>query len=198
VRTARRFVPRHKAPLALAGFLALPLFFASLMATSLAIERPHAFEWMRHGRLFHTFHDPTGSNEAKIWVLSFAAPLLLVAIGWGASFLRYGIYVSCVAASAEALALTVRLGTWERHHTARFPFGEDNYPDSSTSSLTDRGQWEHEAAHTVHSLVGYTVGLSIAAAAIGLFVALRRTRPPLQTHGSELQQTGGAPTTTGV
>jgi hypothetical protein len=187
-------VPRHKAPFALAGFLALPLFFASLMATSLAIEKPKAFEWTRYGRLFHTFHDPVPSNEAKIWVLSFAAPLLLVAIGWGASFLRYGIYVSCVAAIAEALALTVRLGTWQAHHTARFPFGEDNYPDSSNSSLVDRGQWEHQAASTVHSLVGYTIGLALAASALGLVFALRRRKPPVQTSSSELQQTGGAPT----
>ena len=193
----RRYVPQHKAPFALAGFLALPLFFASLMATSLAIEKPKVFEWNRNGRLFHTFHDPVPSNEAKIWALSFAAPLLLVAIGWGASFLRYGIYVSCVAAIAEALALTARLGTWEAHHTARFPFGEDNYPDSSNSSLVDRGQWEHQAASTVHSLVGYTIGLALAASALALFFAVRRRRPPMQTGSSELQQTGGAPTLTG-
>jgi len=60
----------------------------------------------------------------------------------------------------------------------RFPFGEDLYPDSSTSSLVDRGQWEHEAAHTVQSLVGYAVGLSVAAAAITLFLACRRSRRP--------------------
>jgi hypothetical protein len=191
------YVPQHKAPLALAGFLALPLFFASLMATSLAIERPHAYEWRRAGKLIRTFHDPTSSNEIKIWVLSFAAPLLLVAVGWGASFLRYGIYVSSVAAIAEALALTVRLGTWERHHTTRFPFGEDNFPDSSTSSLVDRGQWEHQAANTVHSLVGYTIGLALVSMLIMLVLALRRTQPPAQTSSSELQQTGGAPTVTG-
>jgi hypothetical protein len=193
----RKYVPQHKAPFALAGFLALPLFFASLMATSLAIEKPKVFEWTRHGRLFHTFHDPVPSNEAKIWVLSFAAPLLLVAIGWAASFLRYGIYVSCAAAVAEGLALTVRLGTWQAHHTSRFPFGEDNYPDSSTSSLVDRGQWEHQAATTVHSLVGYTIALSLVASAIALFLALRRRRPPVRTSSSELQQTGGAPTVSG-
>jgi hypothetical protein len=193
----RRYIPQHKAPFALAGFLALPLFFASLMATSLAIERPHVFEWTRHHRLFHTFHDPLPSNEARIWALSFAAPLLLVAIGWGASFLRYGIYVSCVAAIVEAYALTIRLPVWERHHTARFPFGEDNYPDSSNSSLVDRGQWEHNAASTVHSLVGYTIGLAIAAMTIAVLLRLRRKRPPPQTSSSELQPTGGAPTVTG-
>ncbi|HEX4526135.1 MAG TPA: hypothetical protein VH108_05280 [Gaiellaceae bacterium] len=193
----RKYVPQHKAPLALAGFLALPLFFASLMATSLAIERPHAFEWMRHGRLFHTFHDPLPSNELRIWVLSFVPPLLLVAIGWAASFLSYGIYISSVAAIVEAYALTIRLEMWARHHTLRFPFGEDNYPDSSNSSLVDRGQWEREAVNTVHSLVRYTIGLALASMAIALVLALRRKRPPVETIVSELQQTGGAPTVSG-
>jgi hypothetical protein len=173
----RRFVPSAKAPLALAGFLALPLFFASLMAVSLAIEKPKAYEWIRHGRLFRRYHDPTPSTEAKIWLLSFVAPLLLVAIGAAASHLRRsGMYVVAIAAIADALALTIRLGRWERHHTARYPFGEDLYPDSSTSSLVARGQWEHNAATTAHSLIGYTVGLALAAIAIALLLEWRRRR----------------------
>lgn len=192
----RRFRPAGKAPLALAGFLSLPLFFAALMAASLAIEKPKAYEWQRHGRLFRTFHDATGANEAKIWALAIAVGLSLVAIGWLASYLRYGLYVTCAAAIAEALALTVRLPRWERHHTARFPFGEDLYPDSSTSSLVARGQWEHNAAETVRSLVHYTVGLALVATAIVVFLAVRRNRGgTIPTASSELQQTGGAPTT---
>lgn len=174
-----RLVPSAKAPFALAGFLSLPIFFASLMAVSLAIEKARVVEWSRpNGKLIRIFHDPPGSNEAKIWLLTFFAPMLLVLVGFLASHLRFGIYVVCGAAIIDALALTVRLGRWERHHTARFPFGEDLYPDSSTSSLVDRGQWEHEAAHTVQSLVGYAVGLSVAAAAITLFLAYRRSRRP--------------------
>jgi hypothetical protein len=121
-----------------------------------------------------------------------------VLVGFAASHLRrWGMYVVCVAAIAEALALTVRLGRWERHHTARFPFGEDLYPDSSTSSLTSRGQWEHGAATTVHSLVGYTIGLALAALAIALLLEWRRRRghPDATPRvASELQQTGGATT----
>lgn len=193
----RRLLPDAKAPLALAGFLALPLFFASLMAVSLAIEKPKAYEWMRRGRLFRVYHDPTASTEAKIWLLSFVPALLLVAIGVAASHLRRGLYVVAVAAVAEALLLLVRLGRWERHHTARYPFGEDLYPDSSTSSLTNRGQWEHNAAHTVRSLVTYTVVLALAAIAIAVVVESRRRRSPMNatpTIASELQQTGTAPT----
>jgi hypothetical protein len=197
-----RLVPAGKAPLAFAGFLALPVFFASLMAVSLAIERPRAVEWTHNGKLIQRFHDPTGSTEAKIWLLSFVPPLLLVAVGFGAGHLRRGLYVVCGAGVVGAILLTVRLGTWERHHTARYPFGEDNYPDSSTSSLTSRGQWEHNAVNTVHSLVGYTIGLALAGALIAALLELRRRRgrtaPPLSTGGTELQQTGGAATTSGA
>lgn len=173
----RRLVPRHKAPLALAGFLAIPLFFAALMAASLAIEKPRVIEWSRPGgKLARVFHDAPGVIEAKIWLLAIAVALLLVAVGWFASFARYGIYISCITAPVEALLLTVRLGRWERHHTARFPFGEDLYPDSSTSSLVARGQWEHNAADTVRSLVDYTVGLALAATLILVLLAVRRSR----------------------
>jgi len=195
---SRLIVRTTRAPLALAGFLALPVFFASLMAVSLAIEKPKTYAWMRGGKLLQTYHDPTASNEVRIWLLAFVAPLLLVAVGVVACRLRFGIYVVCVAAVVDALALTIRLGRWERHHTTRYPFGEDLYPDSSPSSLTNRGQWEHEAAHTVHSLVGYTIGLAIAAVVITAFLAWRRSRRRPWTElpaGSELQQTGTAPTT---
>jgi hypothetical protein len=193
----RRFVPRRKAPFALAGFLALPIFFASLMAVSLAIEKAHAYEWMRHGRLFRVYHQPIASLEVKIWLLALVPPLLLVVVGWAASFFPYGLYVTCLAAVVDALLLTVRLGRWERHHTARFPFGEDLIPDSSTSSLTSRGQWEHEAAGTVRSLVHYAIGLALAATIILVLRAVRGRRgTTAPAAGAELQQTGTAPTAT--
>jgi hypothetical protein len=189
-RQLARFVPAAKAPLALAGFLALPVFFASLMAASLAIERPKAVEWTHNGKLVQRFFDPTASTEAKIWLLSFVPPLLLVAVGFAAGHIPRGIFVVCGAAIAGALALTIRLGRWERHHTARYPFGEDNYPDSSTSSLTNRGQWEHNAVNTVHSLVGYTVALALAAVLIAVLLEVRRRRghraPPPPVIAAEL------------
>jgi hypothetical protein len=194
----RRLVPERKAPLALAGFLALPIFFASLMAVSLAIEKAQSFEWTRHGRLIRVFHAPAGSLEAKIWLLALVPPLLLVLVGWGSSFVPYGLYVTCLASVVDALLLTVRLGRWERHHTARFPFGEDMIPDSSTSSLTTRGQWEHQAADTVRSLVHYTIGLALAATIILVFLLVRGRRGTVPTSGTELQQTGTAPTTSGL
>lgn len=191
-----RLLPGARAPLALAGFLSIPLFFAALMAASLAIEKPRVVEWSRPGgKIARVYHDAAGTTEAKIWLLAITVGLSLVAIGWAASFLRYGIYVTCVAAATEALLLTVRLGRWERHHTARFPDGEDLIPDNKPGGLVNRGQWEHDAASTVHSLVNYTVALALIAAAIAAILAVRRSRGPTATPPPPPPATTGAPTT---
>jgi hypothetical protein len=200
----RRLVPQTKAPLGLAGFLAIPIFFASLMAVSLAIEKPRVVEWSRPGgRIARIFHEPASSTEARIWLFAFVAPLLLVAAGWIASFIPYGFYLTCIAAIIDGFALTIRLHRWQVHHTARFPYGEDLLPDSTTSSSLARGEWEKDAADTVRSLFHYTIGLAIAAALIALFLAYRRRKgrdraPVALGAGGELQQTGGAPTATGL
>jgi hypothetical protein len=193
----RRLLPRHKAPLGLGAFLALPLLFASLMAVSLAIEKPQVVEWSRPGgRLARIFHNPTSALEVRIWLLALVAPLLLVAVGWAASFAPYGLYATCAAAIVDALALTVRLHRWEVHHTARFLYGEDLLADQTNSSSLDRGQWEHDAADTVRSLVHYTIGLAVASALIAAFLAYRRRRAPVAPPPvGDLPQTGGAPTT---
>jgi len=183
-----------KAPLALSGFLALPIFFAALMASSLALEKPRVVQW-RHadGKLVQIFHDPAGSNEVKIWLFALIPPLLVVLAGLLASYIPYGLYVTCAAAVVGAVLLTLRLHRWEVHHTARFPYGEDNLPDNTTSSQISRGEWEHDAAQTVRSFEHYTIGLSIAAAAIATFLAVRKRRAP--TTGV-VRETGGAPTVT--
>ena len=86
------------------------------------------------------------------------------------------MYVTCAAACIDAFALTIRLHRWQVHHTARFAYGEDLIADQTTSSSLQRGEWEHDAAQTVWSLVHYTVGLSLAAAGVALFLTLRRRR----------------------
>ena len=195
----RRLRPVSRAPIGLAGFLALPVFFASLMAASLAIEKARVVEWSRPGgHIARTWHNPTDSTEAKIWLLALVPPLLLVLAGLLAAYLPFGIYVTCAAACVDALALTLRLHRWELHHTARFRNGEDLLADQTTSSSLARGEWEHDAAQTVRSLVHYTIGLAITAALIALFLRYRRRSGPVPTGHSELQQTGGAPTTTGL
>jgi hypothetical protein len=190
---------RSRAPLGLAGFLALPVFFAALMAASLAIEKPRVVEWSRPGgHLARIFHDPTGSNEVRIWLLALVPPLLLVAAGWIASYIPYGLYLTCVAAIVDAVALTLRLHRWEVHHTARFPYGEDLLADQTNSSSLTRGEWEHDAAQTVRSFEHYTIGLALAAAAIAVFLSVRRRRAPVLGVPSATQQTGGAPTSTAI
>ena len=133
-------------------------------------------------------------------VFRVAAAILLVLVGLVASHLkRTGIYVVCAAAVIDGLGLFIRLGRWQAHHTARYPFGEDLYPDSSPSSLTNRGQWESEAVHTVHSLVGYAIGLAIAGVLIAVTMEWRRRRHAqslIVPAGSEAMQTGGVPTMT--
>lgn len=196
MRTARGYLPGGSAAVALAAFLALPVFFASLMAVTLAIEKARVVEWRDGTHLVRIPHDPTGSTEAKIWALAFVPPLLLVLAGWIAGRFPYAIYVTALAACVDALALTIRLHRWQVHHTARFFYGEDLIADQTTSSSIQRGEWERDAAQTVHSLVHYTVGLAVAAAAITTFLTLRRRRSP--QHSAPAEQlpgtSGGAPT----
>jgi hypothetical protein len=172
----RRLIPSSKAALGLGGFLALPIFFASLMAVTLAIEKARVVEWRRGSGIVRIWHNPTSSTEAKIWLLALVPPLLLVAASWIAAHFPYAIYVTCVAACVDAVALTIRLHRWQVHHTARFGYGEDLLADQTTSSSLQRGEWEQDAADTVRSLVHYTIGLSIGAAAIALFLTYRRRR----------------------
>lgn len=185
---------RSRAPLALGAFLALPLFFGCLMAVSLAIESPRAVQWRRaDGHLLQIFHQPTDANEWHIWLLALVPPLLLVLVGLAASYVPYGIYATCLSACVGAVLITLRLHRWEVHHTARFPYGEDNIADQTNSSLFSRGEWEHDAAQTVRSFAHYTIGLALAAAVIATFLAVRRRRSPALGVPSATQQTGGAP-----
>src|SRR6185312_8511781 len=53
---------RSSTPLAIGAFIAIPLFFSSLMASTLALEKPHTIQWVSGGRLLTTWHDPTQRN----------------------------------------------------------------------------------------------------------------------------------------
>ena len=173
------------------------------MATSLALEKPCVVEWSQHGTVTSRASSttPSGSNEARIWLAALVPPLVLVLVGFAASFipqrlLRHVRFRDRASRSRCCHGCT----GGELHHTLRFPYGEDLLADQTTSSSLARGEWEKDAADTVRSLVHYTIGLAIAAAVIGLFLALP---PPAEEaradHGpSELQQTGGAPTATGL
>jgi hypothetical protein len=165
---------RSRAPLGIAAFIAIPLFFSSLMASSLALEKPHVLAWhdgsVRHVR----YHDPTASNELRIWLWALLPPLLLVLVGWAATRLPFGFYVSCVAAIVDAMAVAHKTGTWAAHHTARFPQGVDLIPTSSISNRYDPGEWEQQARQTALSLQHWTIGIAVAAILAVAALAIRK------------------------
>ena len=166
---------RSRSPLAIAAFVAIPLFFSSLMAASLALEKPRVVQWTSGGRLKTTWHDPTGATEARVWLWALVPPALLVLAGFAASFVPYGFYLSCLAAIVDAMAVVHRLDRWTAHHTARYPNGVDLIPSSNPASdKYDPGQWEKMARSTALSLEHWTIGVALAAAVVLALLALRR------------------------
>jgi hypothetical protein len=166
---------RSRAPLAIAAFIAIPLFFSSLMAATLALEKPHLDQWRRGGHLLTTWHDPTTANITSIWLWALLPPLVLVLVGLAATRLPLGFYVPCVAAIVVAMAVVHKAATWERHHTARYPNGVDLIPASNVSSNKyDPGQWEHQAWQTAVSLQHWTISVALAAAFVMASLYVRR------------------------
>ena len=166
----KRFHVATRAPLALGGFFAVPLFFASLMAFSLAMEKTH--------RAGGSLQGTTSSLEGKIWAVSLIPAIVVVAVGAIAMLSRYGVFASCIAAIVVAFVVTSRLDEWAHRHARRFPLGEDLIPGNDPSNHLDRGQWEKEAKDTALSLAHWTVALAVAAALIALALEVRRRRKP--------------------
>ena len=85
---------RGRGPLGMAAFIAIPLFFSSLMSASLAVEKPRVAAW-RDGSVLHLhYHDPSATNELSIWLWALLPPLLLVIAGWVATRVPQGFYVA--------------------------------------------------------------------------------------------------------
>jgi hypothetical protein len=166
----------RKGPLAVAGLLGAPLFFCSLMATSLAIARPRVVSWTHDGKLISRYHAPAASVEARIWLWALVPLAILLGVGLLASLWRFGGFVSCAAGIVLALAVTHRVNEWARHHTARWPRGIDNIPDKWSSDQVPRGAWEKDAAQTAFSLSHWTIGLAIAILLVYLVTLYRRMR----------------------
>jgi hypothetical protein len=167
---------RSRAPLAIAAFIAIPLFFSSLMAATLALEKPHVIAWKggKHGLLM-TWHEPTSRNIAAIWLWALVPPLLLILVGLISVRLPYGFYVPCVAAIVIALAVVHDIDKWTRHHTMRFPVGVDLIPSSNAASNKfDRGQWEHMARDTALSLSHWTIAIALASGLAMAGLTVRR------------------------
>ena len=174
-RTFVRAKGRSRAPLALAGLIAIPLFFSSLMAATLALEKPRVVQWGPAGHVKTTWHEPSAGTEARIWLWALVPPLLLILVGWVAVRLPYGAYISCVAAIVIAEGVVHRIDVWMRHHTARFPNGADLIPASNpASNKFDPGQWERMARQTALSLEHWTISLAVVSMAVMAGLAARR------------------------
>ena len=203
MRRLLRLGNRSRAPLGIAAFLGIPLFFSALMASTLAQEKPHKIEWMRAGKLVATWHDPTTANVARVWLWAMVPPVLLTLVGLVATRLPLGFYISCGAAVLIAMAVVHRTATWEAHHTARFKNGVDLIPAGiayAGSDKYDPGQWEEMARHTALSLQHWTIGIALASAAVMAGLYLRRRffgrrpileSPPLESiHAPDATQPG--------
>jgi hypothetical protein len=173
----KRLAARQRTPVIVSCILAAPLYFLSLMLASMAIDRPDIVSWTHDGKLVQHFHSTTASLEAKIWLAALVPSGLLVAIGIAAVFIRFGTYLVCAAMLVISGVLPHKLDTWEKHHIARYPRGQDLIPDKWSTNLLNRGEWEHSARETIVSLREWMIGLAILFA-LGFALAdeLRRRR----------------------
>jgi hypothetical protein len=189
-------------PWAIASFIAIPLFFCSLMASTLAQEKAHVFQWNGPHHLITIWHEPTSANEARIWLWALLPPVLLSIVGWVCTRIPLGWYVACGAAIVEAFGVTHKLDTWTKHHSQRFPLGVDLIPSSNpTSNAYDQGEWEHQARQTVLSLMHWTVGLAAAAIVVMAALYVRRryfARKPFVATDEDVLEGVHAPTATGA
>jgi hypothetical protein len=164
-----------KAPLAVAGILAAPLFFVGLLAFSLKIDKPSR-HLTKVGKL--VFGDPTKGTLDTVYLLACAVALGVVLAGVLASLLRsrLGAVVPALASIVASVLLVFPLGTWAAEHTKRYPLGTDNIPDHSPQNLMLRGEWEQSAKTTAHQIGLATIGIAIAAIALSVALEVRRRR----------------------
>ena len=193
---------RGRGPFAIAAFIAIPLFFCSLMASTLAQEKPYVVQWQGPHRLITMWHEPTSATEARIWLWALVPPLLLSLVGLICTRIPLGWYVACAAAVVETFGVTHKLDTWTRHHTQRFKIGVDLIPSSNASSNQyNPGEWEHEARATTLSLSHWTIGVAVAAAVVMAALWIRRryfTRQPFVLTDDDVLEGVHATTATGA
>lgn len=193
-RLLHRLHSASRAPLAVAGILATPLFVVALMAMSLAEEKPGVRHTLRHGKPVQVLGDPTGSTEARIWLLAALPAVVLVLLGTGSMLLgRTGVVVSSLGAIVLTAVYLVPLDGWSAGHTRRYPIGVDLIPPSAGSQdIYLRGEWEGTARTTAYELGAATIVIAVLAIAVLALLEVRRRRgltppatpsPPISTSG---------------
>ena len=164
-----------KAPVAVAGILALPLFFVGLLAFALKLDKP-SHGVTKKGTL--ALGDPTKGTLGTIYLAALAVAGAVVLIGVLAMLLRSRLatIVPAVAAIVASVLLLIPLGTWAAGHTKRYPLGVDNIPQKSPQDLSLRGEWEQNAQSTAHQIGLVTIGMAIAAILLSIALEVRRRR----------------------
>jgi len=188
----RRFRGTSKAPLAVAAILSVPLFFVALMSFTLRVDKPSQTV-SASGKV--VLGDPTKGTIGKIYLLAFAAAVVLLLVGVIARLFRsrLAVIVPSIAAIVLTVLLLLPLNTWAAGHTSRYPLGTDNIPDGtpahpSATNLINRGEWEQAAKTTAHQIGFVTIGLAIAAIVLTVLLDVRRRRgdagfPPVAITG---------------
>ena len=193
-----------KAPLAVAGILATPLFFVALMAFALKLDKPSVHATKSNP---HVLADPTKASVGKVYLLALAVSAAIVLVGVLAMLLHSHLatIVSAVAAMVGSVLLLIPLHTWAAQHTARYPLGVDLIPKRDPTDLILRGEWEQNARTTAHQIAIWTIVLAIAAIVITVVLDIRRRRgivgpsvpPPPEVAAGEPQVVPQAPARTG-
>jgi hypothetical protein len=164
-----------KAPLSVAGILAVPLFFVGLMAFSLKLDKP-SHHVTASGK--HVLGDPTKGTVGTIYLCAFGVCAALLLVGFLAILLRsrLGTIIPAAAAILASVLLILPLGTWAAEHASRYPLGIDNIPPSSAQDVFLRGEWEQNAETTARQIGFATIGVAIAAIAVTVLLEIRRRR----------------------
>jgi hypothetical protein len=170
-----RFRGASKAPIAVGGILAVPLFFVSLIAFALKLDKPT--QQLTHKGTI-ALGDPAKGTLETIYLAAFAVAAGIVVVGVLAMLLRSRLatVVPAAATIVASVPLLIALGTWAAEHTARYPLGVDNIPPKSPQDLALRGEWEQSARTAAHQVGLVTIGLAIAAIALTVLLEVRRSR----------------------
>ena len=175
-----RFRGASKTPAAVAGIMAVPLFFVGLMAFALKVDKPTKSVTAK-GKL--VLGDPTKTTIGTIYLLALVVSLAVVLVGILAVLLRSRLapIVPAAAGIVAAVLLIVPLGSWAAGHTQRYPYGTDNIPDGtvnhpSPTNLILKGEWEANAKTTAEEIGAVLIGIGVAAILLTVLVDVRRRR----------------------
>jgi hypothetical protein len=168
-----------KRPLAVAAMLATPLFFVSLLASSLKYEKPSVSLAVKHGKAVVVLGNPTGSNELTIWLVALVPSVIVLIVGAFAIYAPwFGVVFPATTTFLTTVLLLSQLDKWAIRHTLRYPVGVDLIPPSSPSDLLLRGEWEESAQRAAREIGYWTIGAAGLAILVTVILNVRARRAP--------------------